>query len=356
MHLALPELPVLQTLDVARNDHDALDLTGRPSLESLRSDRNRLAALELGSTPALRYLDCNANFLATLDLSPAPALVRVDARANQLSSLDLGEHTDLTFLDVSDNRLTALDVRSAPKLQQLLCAGNQLAQLDISGLRDLCQLHASINALDAIDLQDAEALADLKIAGNPLTELDILGNPELCRLRTDLSQGLDHPEVHATELQRQRLMELRRHHKLGSGASELAEMTAFELHDRAIGCQGDPSADRVLLDIVLQPQCDLGTALLAYWVSNPRYFLRFARREDCEPYERTVWDILRTVEDRFERGDLPPARIWFDPRNDKQTASVTGMDWTARQPRSDAPAVRSIPERLLEPSLPRPMV
>ncbi len=357
MHLAVPDhLPALEVLDVARNDLEELDLSGHPMLYALRCDRNRLASLEIGLVPRLRDLTCSANLLPSLDLRPAPALERVDARANQLAALRLDEHDALVFLDVSDNRLTHLDVRGAPSLKQLQCSGNELVSLTLQGVTALCQLHASQNALSELDLSDATALADLKVEGNPMTTLDLRQNADLCRLRTDLSQRVDTLEVLTTEWQQHRLVELRRHFGRASGSSDLAAMTPYELHDRAIGCLGDSGTDRKLLDIVLQPHCDPGTALLAYWIRNPRYYLRFATRDDCEPYERTVWDILRTIEDRFARGDFPAALIWFDPRNDKQTHTVTGIDWTKKQPRTHAPEVRTIPERLLETSLVRPPV
>ena len=99
------------------------------------------------------------------------------------------------------------------------------------------------------------------------------------------------------------------------------------------------------------PACDLGTALMVYWTSAPHYYLQYASRDEVEAYEVPGWDLVTGIEQRVESGFYASQEIWFDPRNDKQTRSVRGHDWTADDRLVRRPAKRSIPERMLQPSL-----
>jgi hypothetical protein len=194
-------------------------------------------------------------------------------------------------------------------------------------------------------------LADLDCAGNPLQTLDVRRNVELCRLVTR-GAGDAGPEVVATEVQQHRLRELRDRLGLGSGSAEPAGMTSFELHDYVQTIRGRDTEER-LLEVVRLPTCDLGTALLVYWTSSPHYYLRYATRDEVQDYEAPGWDLLATIEDRVSKGAFDSKRIWFDPRNDKQTRSVRGVDWTVDGRIVRVKHQREIPDHMLAPSLDR---
>ena len=66
------------------------------------------------------------------------------------------------------------------------------------------------------------------------------------------------------------------------------------------------------------------------------------------------WDLLRCVEDRVALDDFASRSIWFDPRNDKQTRSVRGWDWTRDETLVRRPTRRDIPVVLTRPSLADP--
>jgi hypothetical protein len=120
-------------------------------------------------------------------------------------------------------------------------------------------------------------------------------------------------------------------------------MDPFELHLHAATVRGR-DAERELLAVVQAPACDLGTALMVYWTSSPHYYLRYAERSEVQPYELAGWDLLAAIEERMSRGGFTSERIWFDPRDDKQTRSVRGVDWTKDDRIVRLPGKREIPD------------
>jgi hypothetical protein len=277
-------------------------------------------------------------------------LERVELGGNQLRALDASEHPALIYLDVSDNRLSSLEVIGCGRLRQLRASSNELQQLSLRGLGALCELAVSDNELLTLDLQGLGELAELRVANNPLRQLDLRPCRELCRLSIRGDREGPVAELLATDAQRHRLAELRSRFGLATGADQLAAMNAWELHDHALDTLGRPDAEKVLLDVVSQPHCDRGTALLVYWASSPHYYLRYASRDELEPYEQPGWDLLRAIEQREAGEGFPTDQIWFDPRNDKQVRSVTGFDFTRDPTRVPASRKRSIPAPLCRPS------
>src|SRR5262245_5361282 len=51
-----------------------------------------------------------------------------------------------------------------------------------------------------------------------------------------------------------------------------------------------------LKQLIQHPLCDLGTALLIYWRGQPGYYLRYATKQEAEPYERKAYSLLRDIE------------------------------------------------------------
>ena len=82
---------------------------------------------------ALESLDCAKNQLTALDVSRNTALTQLYCQDNQLTALDVSRNTALTDLLCDGNQLTALDISHNPDLEMLLCHVNDLRVLDISG-------------------------------------------------------------------------------------------------------------------------------------------------------------------------------------------------------------------------------
>ncbi len=65
------------------------------------------------------------------------------------------------------------------------------------------------------------------------------------------------------------------------------------------------------------PLCDLGTVRLAYWRAKPTFYLRYRDREAAvEARQSEVYDLLRWIEDRVQRGLHAKAELPYDPAND----------------------------------------
>ncbi len=340
--------PRLEVLDCARNELDELHIPHQPALERLVASRNRLARVELSGASALQVIRLAGNYIDQIDVSHLHRLTCLELFANQLTRLAVTEHPDLVEIDVRDNRLEGLELAGAISLQVLRCAGNGLVELDLANLRSLCLVDCSENCLSTLDLSDAAGLAELRCEGNPITALDIRANQELCRF---VSRGpRDGPVVvTATPSQRHRLRELRVLEGLGSGSSDLNRLDRWELHDLALSLKSHQTGR--LLKVAQHPQCDLGTALLVYWTSRPHHYHRYETRDELEPYEVAGWDLIHAIEARFEADDFSTREVWFDPRNDKQTTSVCGHDWTHDDLGVAQPIQRPLPVELMQPSL-----
>jgi len=154
-------------------------------------------------------------------------------------------------------------------------------------------------------------------------------------------------KVQASTQQRRRLEELRRRHGLSSGSEHRAGLNTWELHDLAVEASASASEEE-LRAIVEHPACDLGTALLVYWTAAPHYYLQYASREEVEAFEVPGWDLLATIEARVAGGHYTSQQVRFDPRNDKQTRSIRGKDWTVDDRLVRTPPKRAIPPIMLQ--------
>jgi Leucine-rich repeat (LRR) protein len=389
--LVLPSPSRLLELDCSRNQLMVLDLGVQPELVELRCFRNALVRLELGYVPKLSRLDASRNELPRLSLEPGSALTLLHVGRNRIGELDVSSlrqlqdlrcqgnyigHLDLRactaleFLDASDNQLESLQLGDKPRLGELLLVDNRLEGLRLQSLslelltaarNPLRELHLECPALRALDVSEtalselvlsaAPALIELRCAGTPLSRLDLRPCGEL--LRVELDQKRVHLDM--TDEQRQRLVSLRPRR---AGPPDLSQLDAWELHDlawRSLAWRGvaaprmrtsrDGEDLEQLHQIARAPHVDLGTLRMMYWTSAPQRYLRYRTREEVPLYQRAGWDLLATIEARASSGDWQ-AVIPFDPRQDRHTRSVRGVDWTVERPGESGEIVREVPEAL----------
>jgi Leucine-rich repeat (LRR) protein len=371
--LVLPEPSSLEVLRCSRNQLMVLEVVHHPRLVELVCPRNALQRLEIGDAPQLALLDCRINDLTSIDVDNAlPSLESLSCRENRLASLPLDRMPSLVVLDAARNYLGSVDLRPCERLvrvdvhknqlerlvlvrapsRELDCGQNRLRSLDLTGCGQLEILRVADNDLGALDLSQCPALAVLDCAGNRLESLDLAGNPAIAWLslgrnplppidlssRTALFEVLrGGVEVRGDPAQ----MDLWFSPPI---ASPGPAATPGQLHRFARNWRG-PGTERHYLEIVRLPQCDLGTALLAYWTSSPLHFPRQASREEIAPWEADSWDLLVAIEERVRAGGFARRAIPFDPRCDRQTRTIRGHDWTS------APASgtgREIPAALYE--------
>lgn len=109
-------------------------------------------------------------------------------------------------------------------------------------------------------------------------------------------------------------------------------------------CWNFDNSKEVIQWIVDQPDTDKGTILLLYWYMEPRFYKKFADREECE--EEASWaledyDIIQTIEKNYLSGFYGNQKYAFDPANDEYSDHY---DWTSEYEEEEAKA--KIPKEL----------
>lgn len=130
-----------------------------------------------------------------------------------------------------------------------------------------------------------------------------------------------------------------------------ASSRAGALHRAALRHNWDDGVRR-LQAIVDDLDCDLGTALLIYWMGAPGFDREFVDVKDAPDWRRPVTKFLRMLEARIVARRFATADILFNPRFDCTTVNPAGHDWTAEY--GEVEVKRPIPAALLEPSAPDP--
>ena len=114
-----------------------MDLSPCPVLNSLHIAGNPLETLDLSGCPALTVLMCDHCALTELDLSPCPGLKTLYCSSNPLSSLDLSHSSELGSLNLTQTKITELDLSSCPKLYALQLKDNPLQRINLTGCREV---------------------------------------------------------------------------------------------------------------------------------------------------------------------------------------------------------------------------
>jgi len=214
---ALPNLYLLQSLNLSRNCLDALppSLAQMTNLGHLDLSSNQFAAVpdEVQHLTNLKFLDVEHNLIAqsppwigklkkleTLDLShnrlkgvgsshELPALIHLYLSNNLIESLDAGFFTPtLLAVDLSGNKLESLPetLESATNLLALDASDNHLKTLPktLGSLKKLGTLKAAKNSLTVVipELGGLVALETLDLSHNAISALPNMGG--LGRLKT----------------------------------------------------------------------------------------------------------------------------------------------------------------------------
>lgn len=233
----------------------------------------------------------------------APGLSKVWARRTRLAELDASRYPALEYLALQECGLRALRL-----------VNPALETLDVTG-----------NALEALDVSAAPRLARLLCSGNPLRRIDVTG---LRRLES--AAVPDEAEIVCTELQKHVVPELRARFGLPKPTTVLAKVDGYQLHRHADGHNWDDGTKR-LHDIVRHPACDLATALLVDWLSEPGEHTAWPDAASAPREGRKMVALLREIEERVASGAYATRLIPFDVRD------VGGVDLS-----DDDPAIPAI--------------
>ncbi len=325
--------PRLELLDCSDNELAEVEFSEPlPVLRQLACGNNSLAQIPATWFPSLRVLDAHRNYIDRLDVRTNVELESLDVRKNQLERLRLS-NPRLQSLDCGNNRLASLDLSRCPALIELRCPRNELEDLPLDLVQRLCGLWCGENRITALDLEPVPHLTILSAEANPIRRLDVRPVADLAQLEV-----ASVTEVVCTEVQRDRLFS-------PPLSRARPDATPGQLHNLVRTYRG-PNAERFFLEIVTLPQCDRGTALMAYWTSNPHQYARHASREELSAWELDGWVLVTAIEDRVRKAGFPTNDFRFYPRTDRQTRSVRGYDWVGS--RSQEAVVREIPPELME--------
>ncbi len=306
------DTPVLEVLDAGHNELFRLEVSTGPALRVLRMPHNRLAQLDVPAR--VEVLDVQHNYLATLDLQRCETLHDLVANHNQLVALAWPTTSQLLRVRLDHNRLSSVAPPAGPT-GVLTCDRNYLARLETRELPRLSRLSCAGNLLTTLDLQANPDLVELDVRSNPLSTLDLTPHRSLVRLSADEELALLVPEDALFQV------------ATPPPDVTIDELDTLSLHRLAIAGWRTALPEQ-LLAMVRHPRCDWGTALLLYWTHRPLQVRRDAAREDLAAFEIPTWELLRAIEIRATTTGFASRRCPFDPRRDRTTASVEGVDWT----------------------------
>ena len=118
----------------------------------------------------------------------------------------------------------------------------------------------------------------------------------------------------------------------------LVSLTPGRLHGFAERFNWDGGWHK-LRQIVRDPRCSLGTALMLYWRGSPYFFRAYKKASEVEPYHRQNFDLLRAIERGVAQGRFQHHGVAYDPRRDKGTDLTALVD-------PEIPNLRDIPDEL----------
>ena len=69
----------------------------------------------------------------------------------------------------------------------------------------------------------------------------------------------------------------------------------------------------IVLDwIIDSSECDKGTASLIFWRAEPDFYFDYTE-ETIEDYEKSVWNLLQKIVNKFKENGFKNSRLKFDP-------------------------------------------
>ena len=95
-----------------------------------------------------------------------------------------------------------------------------------------------------------------------------------------------------------------------------ATATPEELHVFVSSWNWDAGLDAIR-KVIEHSRCDAGTALKAFWLASPEYFLEYASREEVPEYHLELFDLVNDIQRRFLAGEFKTAELRYRPRPKK---------------------------------------
>ena len=87
-------------------------------------------------------------------------------------------------------------------------------------------------------------------------------------------------------------------------------------HRLALYGNWDGVEDGVWRTIVLHPDCDQATALAIFWKASPEYYVEFNDRTSVPAVNRSDYDLINLIRERWQSGAYVRSELAFDPDTD----------------------------------------
>ncbi|MCO6435677.1 MAG: DUF4274 domain-containing protein [Phycisphaerae bacterium] len=114
-------------------------------------------------------------------------------------------------------------------------------------------------------------------------------------------------------------------------ASVVADMTTKQLHEFVSNHNWD-FGNAPMRKASQSPKCDLGTALLIYWLIDPTYyFAEYSERSEVPRDLQGWWDFLVDIEQRVAEGFYKTKKYLFDPA-DYEGDDITYVEGKLKRP------------------------
>ncbi len=94
--------------------------------------------------------------------------------------------------------------------------------------------------------------------------------------------------------------------------------------------------------LIDNPKLDKATALLIYWYLGAGWYVQFASKDEMQSYEVKTFELLQTIEQRYQSDFYERSRIWFDP---KFSEGGRPDDY------AQLPVKRPVPDIMLQPTV-----
>ncbi len=157
----------LQTVSLAYNALENIDLSKLPYLNNLTVLSNKLTSIDLSHNPRLSGVSLGSNLLTAVDVTNNTRLTTLGIGFNQISQIDISKNTLLDIFNANGNPLTTLDVSKNIYLAQLLLEYTDLTSIDISKLEMLRYFYVNGTYLEDIDASKNIGMIGLQASDCP---------------------------------------------------------------------------------------------------------------------------------------------------------------------------------------------
>ncbi len=152
----------LQTVSLAFNILETIDLSTCPNLSALTLSSNQFKSIDVTNNPRLTRLSMGANQLTALDVTKNTRLMILGIGVNQITHIDLSKNKQLDILNLNSNPLASLNLNNNTFLTQVLLDYTHVTELDISKLEMLRYFYVNGTKLKTIDASKNTALVGLQ--------------------------------------------------------------------------------------------------------------------------------------------------------------------------------------------------